>query len=345
MVDGLRLVSGEKDMVKVTAAINQLMQNLSSSGTGGGSVSGLRPTLTAGTPVTESDITGATSIVCMMQQAGTTIYNGTIDTGRTYIGDITVTLDSTNALSGTNFDLYEFWDSSSSQVLVGYISWLGGSGGSDTARGTGAGGAACHFFNGRLTNIVQVTLRTDGSTTFTIPADQANLIGGFRTIGMSGQTEDSMSKRFLWSLYYPVVRPLRRADTTASWVYTSTTIRQANGSAANQVEWFHGVSGRPVILNNYGMAFTSNASPVTAGVGIGIDSTVANSAHVIIDNALPASTGAPNATIFASYDGFPGIGYHKGCMLESGNTSVTFLGNEFASAIGRQTGMVGWSLC
>src|SRR5262249_54269801 len=154
-------------------------------------------------------------------------------------------------------------------------------------------------------------------------------------------TEDSNTKRFLWDLYRPIVRPMVRVEPSGSWAYTSTVLRQVNANTANQTEWLHGVAGRPVYMTANHVGTTTSTAAVEIGTDIGIDSTTVNSAQIIFSNIATAN-GIPNPNLSAIYNGYPGIGYHKACWLESGGTSVTFFSSAFSGAPGRATGISGW---
>jgi hypothetical protein len=77
-------------------------------------------------------------------------------------------------------------------------------------------------------------------------------VGSFRTTTVSGQTEDSAAKRYVWNYYNRVRAPVLKFDSTDSWSYTSTTIRQANGAAANQVDIVVGLAETTLDLLGYG---------------------------------------------------------------------------------------------
>src|SRR6185295_16261184 len=64
-------------------------------------------------------------------------------------------------------------------------------------------------------------------------------VGSFRTTTVSGQTEDSATKRFLWNYYNRVTKSLMKQG-SSNWTYTTATWRQANADTANQVETIHG---------------------------------------------------------------------------------------------------------
>lgn len=96
-------------------------------------------------------------------------------------------------------------------------------------------------------------------------------IGSFRTTAVSGQTESSLTKRWVWGYYNRADLELQVTDATASWTYTTATIRQANGAAGNKVEVFIGVQEEDIELLFIGAG--SNSGGVSFAGGIGEDST------------------------------------------------------------------------
>jgi hypothetical protein len=73
-------------------------------------------------------------------------------------------------------------------------------------------------------------------------------VGSVRTTTVSGQTEDSAVKRYVWNMYNRAERVLQRLETTASWTYQTATFRQANAAAANQVDVVQGLAESPLWL-------------------------------------------------------------------------------------------------
>lgn len=99
-------------------------------------------------------------------------------------------------------------------------------------------------------------------------------VGSFRTTAVSGQTESSLTKRYLWNYYNRIDLELQVTDANASWNYTTATIRQAdfaNVGTANQVEVMIGV--QEVDLDLELIAAASNSGGVSFAGGIGEDST------------------------------------------------------------------------
>lgn len=278
-----------------------------------------RVSLTSGVPVTESDVAGAANIFVM--PAGhnfTLISDGTNDLPKSY-SQLQITLDATNALSGKNYDIWMAL--SGSVVVVGYgPDWSagGGSNAMGGARGSGAGSTAYVLTNGRPVNANSITIRKDSGTTYTIPAGQANLVGGFRCTA-NGLTEDSALNRLVWSTY-AVTRYGSAVDVTNNWSYSTASYRVANGNSANRVAVLAGLPGRLTRANvlAYATNSTSTVRPVTPGVGI--NSTTVNSAQVFSWADAVSATHNPCS---ASYKGYSGATYFEAYPLERGNGTDT----------------------
>lgn len=120
-------------------------------------------------------------------------------------------------------------------------------------------------------------------------------------------TEDSLAKRYVWNYYNRVRRPMRAVDTTNSWNYTLTTIRQANAAAANQLNFVVGVQEDVVSADILAAAFNSGGA-VNVGVGIGLDTTTAFTSGCLLPFANPAAGVA--AMLSASIKVYPAEGKH-----------------------------------
>ncbi|MET4721905.1 hypothetical protein ABIF63_006011 [Bradyrhizobium japonicum] len=270
-----------------------------------------RVTLTSGVAVTESDVSGVSSVyVTPAGHNAALIYDGSNDVPRSY-SEITITLDATNALSGKNFDVFQAYSGGS--VVAGY----GPAWSSDISRGTGAGTTEIEFFNGRPVNKSAITLRSSSGTTYSIAARQANLVGGFRTTA-NGLTEDSFTKRFVWSVN-SALRGGRAVESTDTWTYSTAAFRQTNGSTSNQIEYLQGLGGGTVRASAYSVLTNSTSTDRGCQNGIGIDSTTVNSATLAGFGHINQSARA----ISSEYVGSPGIGYHKLVWLEKGAGSDT----------------------
>ena len=148
-------------------------------------------------------------------------------------------------------------------------------------------------------------------------------------------TADSLTKRFLYNGYHRRRRPFLRQEATATWTYTTATIRQANANAANQVECVVGAWESPIHIQLAADARNTNAL-VSVAVLIGEDATTAGAAEQV---RHLLSTPAANVTIpmTATLIKLPTIGYHKYTWLEYSEATGTTTWAGAAPA-----GMTGW---
>lgn len=173
-----------------------------------------------------------------------------------------------------------------------------------------------------------------------IDAGDAKLVGGFHCHA-NGLTRSTKQSRLVWSLKDAVVLPVCRIDTTSSWSYSLAAWRQANGSSLNQIEVFNGVSGRMVDVTASAYMVGGTSTPTAGFVGIGIDTSVADSSQV--KNPAAAPNTFPVLPAWARYVGYVGLGYHELRWLErgAGGSAQTWLGDG-NQPNGYQTGILGW---
>jgi hypothetical protein len=248
-----------------------------------------RLTLTTGVPVTNADVTAATTIY-FSPYAGNAIalYNGTIWS----IFGFSETSIAVPATTSQMYDIFAF--NNSGTVNIEALAWT-----SDTARAT-----ALVLQNGVLMKTGDLTRR---------------YVGSFRTTGVSGQTEDSSANRFVWNYYNRVQRNLKVVDTTNTWTYTTATYRQANGAATNQFSLIVGYQETMLQARVDSSATNPNGAGANFAVGIGIDSTSSNSAQVMNFGSsftVAASSGTINGQVSAQYRGYPAVGKHDIVWLE-----------------------------
>lgn len=210
-----------------------------------------RLTLTTALCDTTSDVTGASAVTIFLTPCTgnrITLFDtsGNIET----CTSAQVSL----AVPATTATVYDVWayDSTfgSCTVTLEFLVWT-----SSSARAT-----AIARINGRWTK------SGDSSRMY---------VGTFSTAGVSGQTEDSATKRYLYNQYNQKRRPLLKQSADATWNYTTATIQQANASAANQVEVVIGVAESILDLTLSASAKNGNSdgSKMLVQVGIGEDST------------------------------------------------------------------------
>lgn len=250
-----------------------------------------RLTLTSGTAVTTADVTGATSIYWTPYKGNRiALYDSThaVWNVRTF-SELTLALGTLS--SGLPYDVFAY-DNAGTVALRSPVAWT-----NTTTRATA------------LTLQDGVLVKTGATTD--------RYLGTFYTTSTT-QTEDSAAKRFVWNYYNRQVRSMFRQDTTSTWTYNTATIRQANGSTANQLAFVVGVSENPIwcrVRTNMTMPAGTDA-----GVGIGLDSTTAAATGSIGSTNHSTTT---DYVMQAEYIGYPGVGYHYLAWLEfgSGGTS------------------------
>lgn len=272
-----------------------------------------RLTLTTATPVTTADVTAATTVY-MTPYKGNRIalYDGANWNLRS-TAEISIAVPS--SIANTLHDVF-CYDNAGTPTLE-LAAWQTAN---DTTRVT-----ALTLQNGVLVKTGATTRR---------------YLGTFRTTAVSGQTEDSYAKRHLWNYYHRVCRPMRVTEATNSWTYTTAAYRQANGAAANQLDFVVGWSEDEV--SAHVEAFYSNSTAgVGAVVGIGLDSTT-----TLATGCLTGSSSNSEANAFArataSIETFPGVGRHYLAWLEySAATGTSSWYGDNASPTISQAGIAG----
>ena len=269
-----------------------------------------RLTLTTATPITTSDVTAATTIY-LSPLTGNRITlldaNG--------IAGVYTTAEISIAVPNTTSTMYDVWVFANSGVpTLELLAWT-----NDTTRAT-----AIARTNGIYTKSGDTTRR---------------YIGSCRTTAVSGQTEDSVTKRYIWNYYNRSRRTLRAVDATATWTYTTASYRQANGASANQIDVVVGVAEPMLTVQINAMATNSTGGGTPFSVAIGQDSTTAAMAGQQIQEAITngAGTNFPLAA-YASF--FPAVGRHFYAWLEISTAAGT---TTWSGTTGKQvSGITGW---
>lgn len=270
-----------------------------------------RLTLTSGTAITTADVAAATTVFWTpMNGNAISGYNGT---SWVTIQSPQVSLALTGLTANTNYDI--FGVVAAGALTLNAVAWT-----SDTVRATAITQQdGIDVKSGSLTNLLLGTLRITGTT---------------------GQTEDSLTKRYLSNRYNTVPGLMRAVDVTATWVYsTLNTFRQANANTANQLEYVCTVA-RPIWANVSAAAVSTVATAIVAGIGLD----VTNNTSAILTNQGSILAGAPSNSwnTNASYIGTPGLGRHFIAWLEyvasSGTPTVTWIGSASPT---QQSGIIG----
>lgn len=286
---------------------------------------GGRLTLTTGVGVTTSDVSAA-GTVYYTPHRGTrlALYDGTRWVGKTFAELSQATTDATKSpaacANNSNYDVFA-WDDSGTLRATRGPAWS-----SDTARGTGAGTTELEFFEGRWVNKVAIT---NG------PAARRGLyVGTVRTDG-AAVVNDTLAKRHVWNMYNRVERVMQVQDANGSWNYTTATYRQANGSAANQLDFVLGLPDEGIIAE-VKTAFSNTNTGVRIHGAIGLDSAsspTTSGVDGMADSAL--ANGVLQAV--GSIAVYPGLGRHFLAWLEysAATGTTTFYGGAAAGLYGR----------
>ena len=212
-----------------------------------------RLTLTSGTPVTTSDVTAATTLYYTPYNGNRiSLYDGTSTWTTLTFNELSLAL--TNYTANSNYDIWAY--NNSGTVALESTIWT-----NDTTRTT-----ALVYQNGVLVK--------SGATT-------RRYLGTIRITGTTGQTEDSASKRFVWNINNRVKKQLV-ARNSGSWTWNQNAWRAEAGNTTDGIGRFSLVYGYPIEI--FAAVFLgeidSDAYGYPVGIGIGIDSTTANSAQI-----------------------------------------------------------------
>ena len=267
-----------------------------------------RLTATTATPVTTADVSGATAIYFTPYRGNQiALYSGTAWVLRTF-AELTISLVGFTA--SRPYDVFAY--DNGGTVTIETLVWTNA-----TTRATA------------LTMQDGVLVKTGVTTRRYLGTVYINATGG--------QTDDTYAKRYVWNYYNRVDRPMRVTDTTDTWVYNTNTIRQANGSTANQVDLVVGVTedGLAVLL----IAHVRDSAQENLFAGIGEDSTTAKATGMI---GGQVATGTTNLIyqINAQLETIPTVGRHFYTWLESnltGGGTSTWLGDN--AGTGLQSGL------
>jgi len=255
-----------------------------------------RLTLTTATPITISDVTAATSIL-FTPYAGNVIglYDGSANWNAFTFAELSIAVPATTSQM---YDVFAF--NNSGVVALELLAWT-----NDTTRAT-----ALVLQNGVLVKTGATTRR---------------YLGSFRTTTVSGQTEDSVAKRYVWNYYNRVLRQLKVVEATSSWTQSGGAVyRQANSSAANQVDIVIGY--QEVVVEATVFASGLNSGSFASGIGIGVDSSTVNSALI---SSFFFTTPTQATGISARYLAYTAIGKHTLIWQEiSGGNTTTWYGTN-----------------
>jgi hypothetical protein len=261
-----------------------------------------RLTLSSGTPITTSDVTAATTVYFTPFRGNNiALYNGTSWALYSFTER---SLSLASLAANTNFDLFLY--NNAGTLTLEAIAWS-----SATVRATAL--------------VVQDGVYVKSGAT------SHRYLGTLRTTATTGQSEDSLRRRYIYNEGNQIQRPMRVYETVASWSYTTSAWRAANNNLNNRFEVVVGNVGAVMTINLLARATGSGSGIIEA---LGIDTTT----NVAAEAAYQNLSGDGNLISYLTHP--TALGYHYYQWVENGrgNTTATVFG--FTSGA-YQSGMVG----
>ncbi len=244
-----------------------------------------RLTLTTGTPVTPTDVTGAGTIYWTPYNGNRIcLYDGTRWKLYTF-AEVSLALVIT---SGLNYDVF-LYDNAGVLTLELSAAWA-----SDSTRTD-----ALALQDGIEVKSADKTRR---------------YLGSIRASGTNATT-DAKLNRLVFNHYNKVGRKLFFSDST-SHTYNTNALRQWNASASAQVGVLIGLQDSWFEMTAFVLRQNS-AGVAAAAIGIGLNVTNANSADQPDNSSVPAANVTTSAT--ARFAGYLSVGYNFLALLENGN--------------------------
>ena len=259
----------------------------------------VRLTLTSSTPVTTSDVTGATTVYATPYKGNKcALYDGANWNVRTF-AELSLTLGADAANSNYDVWLYD----NAGVVTIERLVWTNA-----TTRAT-----AVVLQDGILSKSGALTRR---------------YIGTYRTTNIAGTTEDSRFRRYVWNYLHKATRPMRGVDTVGSWTYSTLTYRQANASTLLQLNLVTGVLESSLAVHVRTMA-TNSGTGVLAYLAVGEDTTVTPLASGCQVATQALVTSNSDFSLSTTCQIAPPLGYHYYAWLEQATASgtTTWTGN------------------
>lgn len=236
-------------------------------------------TLASGTPYPTADQTAKTTVYYTpIEGAQIALYDGS--SAWTVLSFTELSLALGTDAGDTNYDVFVYDNAGS--AAVERVAWSNA-----TTRAT-----ALTLQNGVLVK--------SGATT-------RKYVCTYRTTA-TGETEWSAAKRFVYNHYNAVDELLSKAETTASYNYTTATIRQAGADTTNQVAFVIGVAGPKVSVRADSIFSCATANPLVS-IGIGLDAT-SSYASGMQGGLMSCFAVGSYLHLNASLEVAPSIGYH-----------------------------------
>lgn len=282
---------------------------------------GGRLTLATGTAVMTSDVAGATTVFYTPYLGRLVpIWNGTTfvmtDTGGELSQATTDTTKSPSAVAaGSVYDIFVWNDSGTIRATRG-PAWV-----SFTSRGTGLGASQLQLLNGIYTNqnaIANGPGANLGTYVGTIVSDLSSQINWKLGSSASGGGTATLG---VWNAYNRVAVRTQVNDSTASWNYSAATVRPANNSTGNRVNFVSGLALEAVEAHYYNQAALAGTSSSFAFFGLALDSTTTMDHYLVTQGTIIIAGNA--AAIYLPQSG---VHFIQAVEIADGSTTTTFSG-------------------
>lgn len=290
-----------------------------------------RLTLSSGTPVMGSTVSGATSVLYTPYVGALcVIYDGTnmVPTVFPELSNVLANSSTGNAgpaaaAASSVYDLF-VWNNGGTVTLTRGPAWT-----NDTTR---SAGTALVRVNGVWMNNASIT---NGPA-----AQRGTYVGTIRTNGSAtvdwifGASASGGTAGFLgvWNAYNRVEVATTVVDSGAQYSYTSNTTRQARASSGNQISFVVGLQEDGLTATYTQRVTWAAVSGATLLFGIGFDTTTSYSVRLVL--SAPTAAGASTSNSLA-WPTRPGIGLHFVAALEqSDNTNANFFDSDSLATLG-----------
>ena len=314
------------DATQVMANFNALLNCINNPPAAAQAVAGQgRLTLVTLTPVMASSQSGKNTIYYTPYVGNqVALYNGTAFNNTSFAELTNITSNSSVGNAGpaavaanSNYDLF-VWSNSGTVTLTRGPAWT-----SDTGRGTGAGTTELQRINGIWTNKNAITNgpgANRGTYVGTVRSDGSSLIN-FVLGGVS--TGGTAAILGVWNTYNRVAVKGFIGDNTASWTYTTATVRAANGTNAMRVSYVQGLQ-EDFLETTYTVTATNSTGPVAQNAGVCSDTTSSFAGRVGYVVGTTATAYVPLTGSYAAQ----GLGFHytQACEYSVASGTSTWYG-------------------
>jgi hypothetical protein len=169
-------------------------------------------------------------------------------------------------------------------------------------------------------------------------------IGSFRTTS-AGNTEDSVTRRYISNFYNKVTKHMRVTEPTDSWAYTAIAYRQANANPANQLDFVVADYGSAHVRAHVIGLVSNSTGNLQQYVSIGYDSAT-TAFPGVVGQSMVSFTASAAQPVIAHLSMYAATGRHVLTWLEAAwpAGATTWYGDNANAAL-YQSGIFGEIEC